>query len=149
MRFYGKVLSFPNAVAPAIDCVFEREQFPVSEVQNNLADPSKLTLIRKTNHGRTGSRRDSVIIPFAGVVRRSRISSSLSWNSIGRPVTSPLRRPHQPSFRFSVPRACHPFLLRAPGQPGLDCKPNGRCSGLVAFSRRSTTAMAMRLRRSS
>ena len=47
LRFYEKVLSFPNAVAPAIDCVFEREQFPVNEIQYNLADPSKLTFIRK------------------------------------------------------------------------------------------------------
>jgi ribosomal protein L16 Arg81 hydroxylase len=47
LKFYEKELSFPNAVAPAIDCVFEREQFPVREVQNNLDDPSKLTFIRK------------------------------------------------------------------------------------------------------
>ncbi len=47
LKFYEKELRFPNAVAPAIDCVFARDQFAVSEVQNNLDDPSKITFIRR------------------------------------------------------------------------------------------------------
>jgi ribosomal protein L16 Arg81 hydroxylase len=47
LMFYKKALSFPNAVSPAIDCVFAREQLAVKEIQSNLTDESKLTLIRK------------------------------------------------------------------------------------------------------
>jgi ribosomal protein L16 Arg81 hydroxylase len=47
LKFYEKTVTFPDSVAPAIDCVFSRERFPVKEVQTNLSEASKLIFIRK------------------------------------------------------------------------------------------------------
>jgi ribosomal protein L16 Arg81 hydroxylase len=47
LSFYGKTVSFPDSVAPAIDCIFEREQFPIRELQVNLSDQSKLNIVRR------------------------------------------------------------------------------------------------------
>ena len=47
LRFYDKLLSFPDSVGPAIDCVLKRMEFSVKEVQANLSDAGKLTIIRR------------------------------------------------------------------------------------------------------